>query len=215
MTKKIPDSLTRLELLKAIAELDRGIAHEFGESIGYDVLFEGRRYAPKAVVGVAARTLLGTHLSPSDFKGGLGTKCFRILTNNGFTIVTKGSTNPHPNEVQPCEVYIEGSIQKVFVNRYERDADARAAAIGHHGLKCHVCSFDFEASYGTIGSGFIHVHHVVPLSLLAKSYQLDPIRDLRPVCPNCHAMLHKRIPPYTIDELRSEILTVNRLPERY
>ena len=53
-----------------------------------------------------------------------------------------------------------------------------------------------------LGEGFIHVHHIVPLSGLGKSYVVDPINDLRPVCPNCHAMLHKRVPPYTIDELR-------------
>lgn len=39
----------------------------------------------------------------------------------------------------------------------------------------------------------------------AAASQIDPISDLRPVCPNCHAMLHKKNPPYTIDELREII----------
>jgi 5-methylcytosine-specific restriction protein A len=66
-----------------------------------------------------------------------------------------------------------------------------------------VCDFNFEAKYGEIGSGFIHVHHLTPLANIGKEYEVDSIRDLRPVCPNCHAMLHKKYPPYSIEELKS------------
>jgi 5-methylcytosine-specific restriction protein A len=190
-------------------DLDRGARHAFGESTGYDVLFEGRRYAPKAVVGLAAGKISGTPLGPYDFKGGLKSKCFRILEANGFTIITKGETHPFPNEVGEAEEYTEGAVQRVAVNRYERDPKARARAIAHYGLRCQVCGFDFETAYGVLGEGFIHVHHTVPLSNLGKSYVVDPINDLRPVCPNCHAMLHKRVPPHTIDELREIMQAAN------
>ena len=60
---------------------------------------------------------------------------------------------------------------------------------------------NFEAIYGAIGRDFIHVHHLIPLSEVGDTYEVDPIEDLRPVCPNCHAMLHKRTPPYSISEL--------------
>lgn len=202
MPKKIPEGITQKHLLAAIRDLQQGVSHSFGESTGYDVLFDGRRYPPKAVVGVAAGKLTGASLGPGDFKGGLKSKCFRVLEANGFTIVTKGETRPFPEEMPEADECTEGAVQRVSVNRYERDPEARAKAIQHYGLKCQVCSFDFRAVYGALGEGFIHVHHIFPISQVGKSYVVDPIKDLRPVCPNCHAMLHKRLPPYTIDELR-------------
>ena len=125
-----------------------------------------------------------------------------MAEQNGFTIITKGDTNPFPDEVSDAEIYIEGTVQQVLVNRYERDARARAKSIAHHGVACHVCGFLFGDAFGALGEGFIHVHHTVPLSQIRKAYTVDPINDLKPVCPNCHAMLHKRVPPYTIDELK-------------
>ena len=72
---------------------------------------------------------------------------------------------------------------------------ARKKCIEHYGAKCAVsnCGFDFEKLYGDIGKGFIHVHHLTQLSDIGQGYEVDPIKDLRPVCPNCHAMLHQKI----------------------
>jgi len=99
-------------------------------------------------------------------------------------------------------VYREGSVRQVLVNAYERDRSARQACIDSHGLACSLCGLLFEDRYGPLGAGFIHVHHIVPLSELGPDYELDPIQDLRPVCPNCHAMLHRRRPPLTPEGLR-------------
>lgn len=207
MSSKLLDAIARQHIVAAMHDLDRGVSHTFGESTGYDVLFEGRRYAPKAVIGLAVRRCTGAVLGPRDFKGGLHSKCFRVLEASGFTIITKGETHPFPNEMGEKEAYVEGAAQRVWVNRFERDPEARAKAIQHYGLSCQACDFDFKSRYGALGEGFIHVHHTVPLSSIGKSYTVDPIRDLRPVCPNCHAMLHKRTPPYTVDELREIIRT--------
>lgn len=192
----------REHILQAIADFDQGTKHSFGESTGYDVLFNKRRYPPKALIGLAAGRVTGRVLGPYDFKGGLRSRCFQILTSNGFEIVVKENISLFLDEVTDGSLYLEGSIEQVWVNRYERDCGARSKAINHFGLNCQVCSFNFESTYGEIGAGFIHVHHIVPLADIGKEYQVDPIRDLRPVCPNCHAMLHKRTPPYSIDELR-------------
>jgi 5-methylcytosine-specific restriction protein A len=148
-------------------------------------------------------------LGPYDFRGGRKSKCFRILESNGFTIITKGETHAFPDEIGKGEEHFEGAGQRVLVNRYERDPGARAKAIQYYGLRCQACGFDFEVAYGTLGDGFIHVHHTVPLAQVRKSYVVNPVRDLRPVCPNCHAMLHKRMPPYTIDELREIMAAAN------
>jgi len=61
--------------------------------------------------------------------------------------------------------------------------------------------------YGERGKGFIHVHHLRPLADVGEEYELDPIADLRPVCPNCHAMIHARPVTLTIEELRSLLQT--------
>jgi 5-methylcytosine-specific restriction enzyme A len=96
---------------------------------------------------------------------------------------------------------IEGAQKRVLVNAYERSAFARQACIEHYGYRCAVCAFDFEASYGDRGRNFIHVHHVVPIASIGTTYVVNPVRDLRPVCPNCHAMIHRTTPPCSLDEL--------------
>jgi 5-methylcytosine-specific restriction protein A len=98
--------------------------------------------------------------------------------------------------------YREGAVHQVLVNAYERDRAARQACISHYGLACVVCGLEFDDRYGPLGAGFIHVHHIVPLSELGADYRLDPVQDLRPVCPNCHTMLHRQRPPLSVEGLR-------------
>lgn len=99
----------------------------------------------------------------------------------------------------------EGEVTRVEVNRYERSPFNRQACITIHGCICKICDFNYENKYGTLGKGFIHVHHIVPLSQLGPDYRVNPEKDLIPVCANCHAMIHKRNPPYSVDELKSII----------
>jgi 5-methylcytosine-specific restriction enzyme A len=106
---------------------------------------------------------------------------------------------------EPTGRFLEGAVRRIEVNRYERDRRARAACIAHHGIACSVCGFDFEKSYGALGRGFIHVHHLREVSSVASSYKVDPIKDLRPVCPNCHAMVHREVPALSIAELRKRL----------
>lgn len=87
----------------------------------------------------------------------------------------------------------EGKLQKVFVNKYERSAIARDKCIEMYGWKCSVCQMDFESVYGEVGRDFIHVHHIVPLSQIGLEYKVDYAKDLVTVCPNCHAMLHRKM----------------------
>ena len=77
--------------------------------------------------------------------------------------------------------------------------------IEHYGVNCIICGFNFEEIYGSVGKEFIHVHHLIELREINEQYEVDPIEDLRPVCPNCHAILHKRKPAYSIKEMKSII----------
>lgn len=85
----------------------------------------------------------------------------------------------------------EGAVTSVFVNKYERNGYARSICLRKHGYSCSVCGLNFEQKYGEIGRNFIHVHHIIPILTIGREYQIDPDKDLVPVCPNCHAMLHK------------------------
>lgn len=101
----------------------------------------------------------------------------------------------------------EGGRKVIEVNAYERSRIARYLCIQHYGPVCRVCSFDFEQTYGAIGKDYIHVHHLVPLAAVSASYKVDPVADLIPVCPNCHAMLHRRPQPYSVQELQAMLRT--------
>lgn len=113
-----------------------------------------------------------------------------------------------PAELGTDNTVYEGAKKTVTVNQYERNQIARQKCIKINGCRCAVCGIDFESMYGEIGRGFIHVHHVVPISSIGESYKVDPAKDLVPVCPNCHAMLHrgKGGKVLTVEELRAKII---------
>lgn len=110
-----------------------------------------------------------------------------------------------PDELPGDVGHMEGLVRVVFVNAYERSESARNACINHHKPVCQVCHLNFEEKYGEIGRGYIHVHHIVPIASIGRRYQIDPINDLVPVCPNCHAMLHQQSPPFSLENLRAKL----------
>lgn len=111
--------------------------------------------------------------------------------------IIKGRTLSSP----PSATLFEGQELTVEQTLYERNLIARRQCIAHYGTTCQICTIDFGKVYGDIGLGFIHVHHIVPISVQGGEYQVDPIKDLIPLCPNCHAMVHRNNPPFSIDEL--------------
>lgn len=113
----------------------------------------------------------------------------------------------YPDQIYPDQIkdLKEGSKKMITVNAYERNPKARKACIEYYGPTCKICDFNFEKVYGEIGKKYIHVHHVKPLWEIENEYIVDPINDLIPVCPNCHAMLHKGKNPLSIEELKEII----------
>jgi 5-methylcytosine-specific restriction protein A len=110
----------------------------------------------------------------------------------------------HADDIEVGKPKYEGAAMQVTVTIYERSRVARELSVRHHGCKCSVCGFNFESFYGEIGRDYIHVHHLVPIAKIGEKYVIDPIKDLIPVCPNCHAMLHTNPPP-SIEDLRRQI----------
>lgn len=106
------------------------------------------------------------------------------------------------DEVENGIAYQEGAVRQVTVNAHERNQEAREACLRHYGRSCVVCGFNFLDTYGDEASEYIQVHHIRPIARAEGAYVLNPIKDLRPVCPNCHAVIHRRDPPFEIAEVK-------------
>lgn len=131
------------------------------------------------------------------------------------TLTVKGGIARQPGYIPFADIFLsageeaaetmvtEGARRQITVNIYERDSSARRRCIKHWGLTCVVCAFNFKERYGELGANYIHVHHLVPVSTVGGEYELNPEADLRPVCANCHSMLHRRSPPLKIEELKA------------
>lgn len=113
-------------------------------------------------------------------------------------------------EVESPQDYIEGASKTISVNTYERNTDARSKCIAHYGYNCSACGFNFSEIYGQIGEKYIHVHHVVPLSEIRQEYIIDPVKDLIPLCANCHAIIHRTKPPLAVEQLKIHLAKIKQ-----
>ncbi len=167
------------------------------------------------------------HLSPSKRENG-SCQWWAILAHGlqeqrGFVWTLRGelvsaltelglledASDSYAEEVTGYRDLFEGATRQITVNAYERNPTARALCVQHYGPICVVCGFNFGRAYGEVGQDFIHVHHLLEISQIGREYRVDPVADLRPVCPNCHAMLHRRRPALSIDEVREHIRKAN------
>jgi len=203
---------SKAAVVKAIAEYDQMgkeaflKKYGFGPATHYHLLYKGKHYDSKAIVGRAYRIQFGESLTAGDFGGGKKTVVPK-LRSLGFQVVAdeiKESLVVLPEEAE-AKHFWEGARQTVVVNRYERSADARAKCIQHYKAVCFICGFDFGECYGDNFMGFIHVHHIVPLAAKKSTYKVNPKRDLRPVCANCHAVIHCGGKTRTIEEMKALI----------
>ena len=102
---------------------------------------------------------------------------------------------------------LEGNPKLRYVTTYERNPRLRLQALAIHGYRCKACELDMGERYGPYGSGLIHVHHVTPVSTYEAPRKISPDTDLVPVCPNCHAVIHRnKTKTLSIEELRTLLL---------
>jgi predicted HNH restriction endonuclease len=133
----------------------------------------------------------------------------QIVNSNGIRITRKvwayapAQAELIPEEVSAKEMFAEGALKRITVNTYERDRKARRKCIECYGAICFICKFDFGKFYGSGAEGVIHVHHLKSLSEIGERYEVDPKKDLIPVCPNCHAVLHIcKEPAFTLEQVK-------------
>lgn len=101
--------------------------------------------------------------------------------------------------------YVEGRISDVTLRRRERSLEARAACLAAYGFSCYVCGLNLRTQYVGLATEVIHVHHEEPLAGALGEREFDPVATMKPVCPNCHAVIHTREPPYSINEVKAMV----------
>jgi hypothetical protein len=85
------DDVRRDEVLRAIKEYDRlgpqqfFSEHGFAPTTTYDLVWEGRSYPPKAILGTAYEFATGKRLASGDFEGGKS-GAVRVLAALGFDV---------------------------------------------------------------------------------------------------------------------------------
>jgi len=178
----------------------------YPEALEYVGLVETQGYSLKTFpITFSNHRVDEAGIGPASISGFSPELTTRILGKVGMRwyASTDSQSDRLPEEVPETSGYLEGAARTVKINAYERNAKARAACIKHYGAVCFVCGFDFQSRYGAIAAGLIHVHHLVPIAEVRQEYILDPIADLRPVCPNCHAVIHRTTPPLEINEFKA------------
>lgn len=128
------------------------------------------------------------------------------INNDKVDIVISDFESVFPEEINN-EKYNEGAVKSVLVNKYERNPIAKRKCVEHYGTQCQICGFKFSEKYGKEFENKIHVHHINPISEIGEEYEINPIKDLIPVCPNCHMILHSKgkNEVYTVDEVKRMI----------
>lgn len=131
----------------------------------------------------------------------------KILSNVSFSEIMEPSVNYEVDEQlndtdNSLESTTEGKSTTRYITTYERNPKLRKQAIAIHGDSCIACRFNFGEAYGEYAEGFIHIHHIVPVSEYEAPKSIDPEQDLVPLCANCHSVVHRR---------KKETLTIEQL----
>jgi len=85
------DQVTDTEVVRALKEYDQlgperfFDKHGFGPTTTYDLVWSGRLYPPKAILGTAYEFATSERLSSGDFEGGKS-GAVKVLEKLGFTV---------------------------------------------------------------------------------------------------------------------------------
>ena len=131
---------------------------------------------------------------------------YLLLTHRGGLDVNLSGTDFEPENLKTQSLKEKKQYRRHRI--IERNPDTAKKVKKIRGYICEVCSFDYEKKYGDIafnkkGEKYIEAHHLVPLSSLpeGKSILYNIEKDFRVLCSNCHKMIHRKNPPYTIQEM--------------
>jgi len=98
----------------------------------------------------------------------------------------------------------EGHLRLRTATKASRSQALRKLALKMHGSICTACGLDFHAKYKAVKRDCIELHHVVPIS---EGIRENTIKNLIPLCPNCHRVAHTTQPPLSISAIRRMLQT--------
>lgn len=133
-------------------------------------------------------------------KDQINKKRFEILVHSSLL---PGAQLKKTNTQESNQTYFDEGFKRVIAKEVTvRNKRVVLYAKNKYGVKCAVCEFEFAEKYGAHGFGFIEMHHLNPVK---DGKRKTTVNDLRPVCSNCHRMLHKGERLLSIDELKKII----------
>jgi predicted HNH restriction endonuclease len=109
------------------------------------------------------------------------------------------STLPAPSLDNEHMLAAEGHRMLRTANPAARSEALRKMALKIHGSSCAACGLDFHYRYKALARDCIELHHVVPVS---SGIRKSTIKDLVPLCPNCHRVAHTEHPPLPVSAVR-------------
>ncbi len=139
-----------------------------------------------------------------DFSYEMATLVQSVATHQNILVTKKY----YPKPITATSFYEGDNITKEVTHK-KRNASVvklkKELALKENGkLICEICGFDFNKTYGhRLGNNFIECHHIEQLS--KKLDRKVTVNNLALVCSNCHQMLHRRTPPYKLNEVAQSL----------
>jgi hypothetical protein len=170
---------------------------EYGGEIQRDLVDSAAQCYPFNTYADGIRTVQGIYLARCTPR--LYEILMRALKIEAAAESPTGAVESH------CD-YVEG--QRLSAERYffARNPNLVRDAKAAHGKECQVCQFDFEDQFGSVGKDFIEAHHLDPLSERSESEWTEELRtsidQIAVLCSNCHRIVHRRRPAYSLEEIR-------------
>lgn len=131
---------------------------------------------------------------------------FDFIMNNGFSETQREKIIKNDFSNLVIE---EGYIRSSQVIIRKRSSKLVTLAKKHFAIKnkiyCESCQFNFEDFYGSLGKGFIEIHHLKPIFTYEENVEQslkEALKNVVPVCSNCHRIIHRN---------NSNLLTINHL----
>lgn len=197
---------TRATVLAAMARIAAGEASEgFGPARSWFVRHpETGAFFPAKIVWGLASGKTGRDFNAHQARDGLRRLAFDVPGPDQKAADIAES----PETLAQLPIGIEGAERQVTRNIKERDPAARRAAEtwwrvqAGGNLVCQGCDLDFGRRYGPRGEGFMHFHHIEPLAKASGPRQIAGPQALVPLCPNCHAMVHRGEDLLSVEDLQ-------------
>ncbi len=164
---RIPAVITAEDVTEALQRLARGERHPFGTSTGWDVLYEGKRYPQKAVLGLAAERHADRPLGPYDFTAG---ECRRALTRLGFRPVAKGDNAEDDEQDDAAEAQIQqrtdiGPTEKIQLSKSRRGQGVYRSNLEKFEKRCRLT--------GLKNRSHLRASHIKPWRACSDAEKLD------------------------------------------